>query len=154
MGKGTVVTVYLPLIAAALLQEETLSATEIYRGAGCILLVEDEESLLTLGRKILTRMGYQVLSAKEGQAAIELYEKYGDAIDLVILDMTMPIMNGMDCFRELKAMDHKVNVLLSTGHPLQESRELLSAEGISGFLQKPYTLQELAEAVSNVLEKN
>ena len=151
VGKGTAVTVYLPLTEEGPPEGPTSASTKTAGPLARILLVEDEESLLTLGRKMLARMGHQVSCAENGQKALSIYKEERNEIDLVILDMTMPVMNGMDCFRELRAMDPTIKVLIATGHRLEESTDLLKAEGVYGLLHKPYVFGELADAVNRVL---
>ncbi len=121
------------------------------RGAGSsgatILLVDDDEVLTGLLREILEAAGYRVLTAFSGLEALEIYEAWGGDIDVVLLDMIMPGMGGAETFRKLKGMDPGVAVVIISGYSLpDEVRELL-AQGCRAFLQKPFLIPDLFDAL-------
>ena len=101
--------------------------------------------------RILQQLGYQILLAPSGLRALEIYRQEGDRIDLVILDMLMPGMGGAETFQELKGVDPKVRVLLSSGYSLDGEAQQVMAAGARGFIQKPYRLAALSHKVAEIL---
>jgi CheY-like chemotaxis protein len=116
--------------------------------AQTILLVDDESMIRDLGRAVLTRAGFHVLTAEDGQEAVELYAQHRDSIELVVLDVTMPRMSGRDAFRHIIDMNPQARILFSTGYTADELEEVESAVGL---LSKPYRPQELLSAVRAAL---
>jgi len=94
---------------------------------------------------MLSRMGFTVLMAADGQDAVDLYRERKDEVSLVILDLTMPRMDGQEAFRELRELDPKVRVIVSSGYSEQEAIVGFSNQCLAGFLQKPYTMAQLTE---------
>jgi len=119
-----------------------------------ILLVDDDEVLTGLLREVLEAAGYQVLTAFSGREALEIYQAWGGDVDLVLLDMIMPGMGGTETFRKLKEMDPGVSVIIISGYSLpDEVRELL-AQGCRGFLQKPFLIPDLFDAVRRAIRRD
>ncbi len=116
-----------------------------------ILIVDDEEGVRHVCGDILESLGYQVLLAADGVEGVEVYRREKERIDLVLLDMIMPRMGGRDCYRELKAINPEVRAVLATGFARDDAARQLLAEGMLGFLQKPYEMQQLASAVAGAL---
>jgi signal transduction histidine kinase/CheY-like chemotaxis protein len=156
VGKGTTVCIYLPVVAAAEAQRRTvdveLGSGETRRLAqGAVLVVDDDEAFLASARRLLEGLGYAVLVAADGSEALRVYEQHQDLIELVLLDMVMPEMDGAAVFQALQQRNPSVRVLISSGvTELAGVRELLEA-GAQGFLQKPYDAGALAEAVSKIM---
>lgn len=117
-----------------------------WQGSGNVLLVDDEEIVRELGSEMLTELGYQVVTAGDGREALELFKTRTD-ISLVILDLTMPHMDGEQCFRALRQIDPGVKVILSSGFNEQEVSRKFIGKGLSGFIQKPYTLTSLRDVL-------
>ena len=117
-GKGTTFSIYLPAIEKVIEEKKVLS-DELVKGKGTVLLVDDEEMVLEVGEELLTHLGYEVLLAENGQEALELYKKNQNEIDLVLLDMVMPVMGGGETFDRMKEIDTNVKVLLSSGYSLE-----------------------------------
>jgi signal transduction histidine kinase/CheY-like chemotaxis protein len=113
----------------------------------CILVIDDETMVREVCCDILIELGYQVLQAEDGLRGVELYRRERDRIDAVVLDMIMPRMSGRDCFRELKAVDPDVRVVLVTGYADEDATRQLIAEGMVGLLRKPYQVSQLAKVV-------
>jgi PAS domain S-box-containing protein len=153
LGKGTVFKVVLP--ASETKRGSPLpksdSRTGDWRGEGIVLLVDDEETIRDLGARMLSHMGFEVLTAVDGREALELYAEHGGGIVLVLLDLTMPHMDGEETFRELRALDPSARVVMSSGYSETDITAHLGGEGLAGFLQKPYTRTQLAEAVRSAL---
>jgi len=115
--------------------------------SGTVLLVDDDEVLSGLIREILEASGYRVLTAFNGREAVAVYDTWRDGIDLVLLDMIMPGMGGAETFRELKAMNPDVSVLVISAYSLPDEVRDLLAQGCKGFLQKPFRIPELLSAI-------
>ncbi len=119
-----------------------------WRGKGTILLVDDEESLIALGARMLEALGFTVLTAPDGARAVELYRARGKEIDLVLMDLTMPHMDGAEAFGELRRLNPDVRVVLASGYSHEDIAARFAGKGLSGVLQKPYTLAKLRESLS------
>jgi CheY-like chemotaxis protein len=152
-GQGTTFTIYLPL---QVVKEEPAEAETqgIPRGSGqLVLLVEDQAQVLAAAQAMLEYLGYQVLTAVNGQQGLAQYIDHADQVDLVLADIVMPERDGLALFSDLKAHNPAVKVMLMTGYPLQsEEAQQLLAQGIVGWLQKPLSLTQLAQAISRALQ--
>ncbi len=152
VGKGTSMHLYLPQsikdLPADSEQEEKEPETA---GAATILLVDDEEMVREITTDILEKLGYAVLTCEDGCQAVEQYKNDWKNIDLVILDMVMPNMNGKDAFLAMKEINPDIKALLSSGYSITgEARSILKA-GINGFIQKPYRRVELSKKIAEIL---
>jgi two-component system cell cycle sensor histidine kinase/response regulator CckA len=123
-----------------------------WKGTGTVLLVDDEETIRALGKRMLEKAGFNVLMAEDGRQAVEAFQKNKDAISLVLLDLTMPHMDGDACFRELRQINKNVKVILSSGYNEQDVINRFAGKGLAGFIQKPYTAEELVSRLKEVLE--
>ncbi|MEO5719639.1 MAG: response regulator [Chthoniobacterales bacterium] len=117
-----------------------------------ILLVDDDKEILELTGEILDFEDYRFIAAKDGIEALEVYRRLGPQIDLVLLDYFLPVMDGDAVFDELKAIDPKVRVVLSSGFGEQAKIGSMLARGLCGFIPKPYTHERLVEQMRSVLE--
>ena len=117
-----------------------------------VMIVDDEEFVTILAQRVLTDEGYRVVTAKDGFQAIDFFRKLQEQIALIILDFTMPIMDGADVFAELLLIDPKVPVVLSSGFAEQERLRSMLARGLRGFMPKPYTQQKLLTQVRSTLD--
>lgn len=119
--------------------------------SACILLVDDEETVLEVGVMMLERMGYQVLLARTSSEAVDIYRANRDGIDLVLLDLNLPGERGTDTFKRIREINSDAKVILSTGFCRnQEILDLLN-QGCRGMIQKPFGLKELSQKVGLVL---
>jgi DNA-binding response OmpR family regulator len=119
--------------------------------SACILLVDDEETVLEVGALMLERMGYQVLLARTSSEAVDIYRANKDGIDLVLLDLNLPGERGAETFKRIRRINPDAKVILSTGFSKnQEILDLLN-QGCRGMIQKPFGLKELAKQVALVL---
>ncbi len=116
-----------------------------------ILVVDDEVHVAILAKMMLAENDYRVVTAKDGFEALTLYKKFGNHIDLVLLDFTMPNMNGDKVFEELRKLNPEVSVILSSGFADQNKLNELFAAGLKEFLAKPYTQQRLLSEIRSVL---
>jgi len=151
-GHGTTFSIYLPA-SERKVQEVVKTAEEVIEGRGTVLLVDDEEVILEVGKELLEGMGYRVLIAKDGKEAIEVYEKDRDEIDIVVLDMVMPNMGGGQAYDRMKEINPDIKVLLSSGFSIDGEASEILERGCNGFIQKPFTLKELSHEIREILEK-
>jgi CheY-like chemotaxis protein len=117
-----------------------------------ILLVDDEDVLLEIGRQMLEHLSHTVIEAQSGNEAISEFTQHRDRIDLIILDILMPGMNGTETYKRLKAIDPQVRVLIASGFAIDDTIRSLLEDGANGFLPKPFTLQELSTKVRKALK--
>ena len=117
-----------------------------------LLLIEDEAEVADLAAEMLAEEGYKVILAREGFEALKIYEKMGQQIGLVILDFFLPVMDGDAVFDELRALNPNVNVVLSSGFAEQSKIAAMLAQGLRGFIPKPYTREKLLEQVRSTLD--
>ena len=151
-GQGTLFKIYLPASG----QDEGEIAREAETpprgGNETILVVDDEEAIRKFASTVLVRYGYRVLTAADGEQALETYAAANDPIDLVILDIGMPGMGGLACLRELLKIDLAVKVLIASGYSINDQiRQALDA-GASAYVSKPYQLNDLLKNVRAMLD--
>ncbi len=165
LGKGTSIKVLFPAIrgkSSGKGEGEDLSkgkyteSVEVEREfyKGLILVVDDEKMVRETVKNMLEQGGYKVITAEDGQKAIETYKVYKDSVDLVLLDMTMPIYDGEETFRELRRIKPDVKVILSSGYNIQDLMDRFVGKGLAGFIQKPFILSTLLKTIESVLGKN
>jgi two-component system cell cycle sensor histidine kinase/response regulator CckA len=149
-GVGTCFRIYLPSYNYQAVYETPVSPGPI-RGAGTLLVVDDEEAVLKVARLMLEKLGYRVLAASSSKEAMDLFTSNKENIDMVILDMIMPDMGGGLLYEKLKGIDPGVKALLSSGYSIDgQAMEILN-KGCSGFIQKPFTLANLSRKVRDIL---
>ena len=151
-GEGATFSIYLPA-SDKKIKEEKEMPREVLKGVEMVLLVDDEDSIVDVGEEILHMMGYQVLSARSGKEAVELYQKNQATIDIVVLDMIMPKMGGEETYDKLKEINPKAKVLLSSGYSIDGKAKTILEKGCDGFIQKPFTIEELSQKIREVLDK-
>jgi CheY-like chemotaxis protein len=117
-----------------------------------ILLVDDETEVAELASKMLTDEGYRVILARDGFEALKIYQQVGNQIGLVILDFFLPVMDGDAVFDELRALNPEVAVVLSSGFAEQSKLGAMLAQGLKGFIPKPYTAEKLLEQVRSTID--
>ena len=158
-GHGTIFTIHLPAIAADRMAPivEPDKTIEMARGKETMLLVDDEDIIIEVGEELLQKMGYHVLIAKSGREAIEIVSeahKPGPVYavpDLVILDMIMPGMSGGDTYDRLKEISPDIRVLLSSEYSIDGQAAEILKRGCSGFIQKPFNIEELSQKIREIL---
>ena len=152
-GRGTSFMIYLPASCSELTQE-VKEEKPLIKGTETILLVDDEDVIREVTREMLESLGYKVLSADSGHDAILQYKKHKERIELVILDMIMPGMNGNEAYKVLKDINPDVPIILSSGYSADgQAREMMDT-GVSAFLQKPYLMQDLSFTIREVIDKD
>ncbi len=148
--RGTAFNIYLPAIREKHRGKKEPD-NQIVSGSGTILLVDDEKMVLDVNVKVLEKLGYSVLEAKNGKEAISAYKENKDHIDMVILDMVMPGMGGGEVYDIMKEINKNVKVLLSSGHSMDGQAQQILQRGCDGFLQKPYRMGEVSGKLREIL---
>lgn len=151
LGQGASFHVYLPLVnMEAANKVDTASVIE---GSGRVLVVDDEEVMRVTSKAILQDLGYDVVMAENGQQALDIIRDAEEPFDLVLLDMIMPVMNGLDCFLALKKMLPDLPVVICSGFSREEDLQALKGNRPNGILKKPYLRADLSQVVYNALLK-
>jgi two-component system, cell cycle sensor histidine kinase and response regulator CckA len=146
-GRGTKIRVVLPA-APRVAAPRPRAASELPRGTGLILVVDDDQMVRKVVSGSLTALGYQTLEAESGRAAIAAYRAHHDEIVAVVLDMVMPDMPGRMTYLGLREIDRDVAVLLMSGHGLNDQVQEILDLGVRGFVTKPYSIADLATAIA------
>ena len=145
-GKGTSFKILLPASGKPSELFNHVRRHDGWQGSGTVLLVDDEETVRGIGAEMLKELGFTTITANDGRQALEIFKATPD-ISIVILDLTMPHMDGEQCFRELRQFKPDVKVIMSSGYNEQEVTQRFVGKGLAGFVQKPYKLSVLKEAI-------
>jgi len=153
LGRGTSIKVLLPSCGqTARTSSETREASPSWSGSGTILVIDDEASVRRVATHTLERFGFEVVAAENGRKGIEAFRQLQNECVAVILDLTMPDIDGQQAFAELRRISPDVRVILSSGFSEVDVENRFTGQGLSGFLQKPYHPSELVETVRTVLQ--
>lgn len=149
---GTVVRAMFPRVV----REDEIVAVSLpkrksFSGSGTVLLVDDEQMVLGVGRRMLQRLGFDVLTAADGEEAIKVFDEHCMDIRIVLLDLTMPRMDGEETFRELKKRRPNIRVVVASGYTEEQVSERFKELGPVGFIRKPFQLKDLANKLEEVL---
>ncbi len=153
VGKGTAFRLYFPHRASPAPAQGTAASPSSLELSGEVLIADDEPGVLEAGQALLESLGFTVLTAEDGEAAVARFLEHVDRLRLVIVDQTMPRMSGADVFRAIRRLRPGLPVILSSGFSEEEVGDALQADGLDGFLQKPYRLADLERAVRKVLAR-
>ena len=155
IGKGTIFRIFFP--SAEILPDanevKLHPETTQWKGNGVILLVDDEATIRDIGKEMLEMLGFKIITAVDGYDAITIYQEQKEQIDFVLLDLTMPHMDGKETFYELRRLNPRVRVILSSGYAEQDITSQFAGQGLCGFIQKPYTLQILEDSMQKLVIK-
>ena len=154
VGKGTVVRLYLPVYAGEQQEAQASSSPARLPQSIHVMVVEDEEPLRDLAALILRSLGCDVTVFANGAQAVEFYRVASVAIDLVLLDMCMPVMDGTETFHALRQLRPDAKVLIASGYSLAKDTRALLDAGAAGFVQKPYRKALLADKLAEILERD
>ncbi|MDH3881583.1 MAG: response regulator, partial [Desulfobacteraceae bacterium] len=152
-GHGSVFSIYIPASEAPI-QKDPIVSERIVEGDETILLVDDEEMIIDVGGQLLEKLGYTILEAGGGIEAIQIYQENKDNIDMIILDMIMPDMEGSEVYDKIKKIDPEVKVLLSSGYSIDGQATEILKRGCNGFIQKPFNLKNLSNKIREILNKS
>jgi two-component system cell cycle sensor histidine kinase/response regulator CckA len=159
IGKGSTFSIYLPrhlatakdTAAAAMDLDPGVSNARDLTGVGTLLLVEDEDAVRLFGARALRNKGYKVLEAKNGENALEVMSKANGPVDLVITDVVMPVLDGPELVKRVRESNPAMKVIFISGYAEDSFREKVSQDSDIHFLPKPFSLQQLAGKVKEVL---
>ena len=149
IDSGTLFTIFLPF--SKKLKKDKKDVEELITGRGTILLVDDEELNRILGKEILESLGYKVLLAVNGRNSVEIFKEKSSHIDMVIMDMIMPEMNGSEAFVKMKEIDENCKVIISSGFTKNENINKLLELGLVGVINKPYRISELSQLLDETM---
>ncbi len=155
LGKGTSFKILIPSVEGEPEQISISSESEqdVSR-KGILLLVDDESSIRDIGKTMLEKTGYTVITASDGREALDIFRERHEEIDCVILDLTMPHMDGEETFREMRRVQNDVCVIISSGYNSQDVTQRFIGKGLAGFIQKPYRLSELTAKLKEVIDSS
>ncbi len=148
---GTTFRVLFPQAAQAAASPVERPSAASVRGTGTILLVDDEVGVRTTAKAMLERLGYRVILAEDGRQAVDVFQAHQAEIAGVLLDLTMPSMDGEETFRALRGIDARTRVILSSGYGEHDVEQRFAGLGLAGFIQKPYELQSLGSVLAAAL---
>jgi PAS domain S-box-containing protein len=151
-GQGTNFNIYLPL-SDKTARPITTEAQEAARGAETILLVDDEDMIINVCQAMLEKLGYTVIAARGGAQAIDIVRQRGKRIDLVILDLIMPGMDGGQAFDQIRAIAPDLPVVLASGYAINGQATGIMQRGCNGFIQKPFNFTRLSQKIRQVLDE-
>ena len=151
-GHGTTFTIFLPAAEKGV-EDNAEADARLIKGSGTLLIVDDEELVLDVGVNMLEKLGYTVLKAHNGTEAVDIFEANKDKIKMVILDIIMPDMGGGEVYDKIKPINPGVKVLLSSGYSVDGQAIELLERGCDGFMQKPFTMEELSGKITQILKK-
>jgi PAS domain S-box-containing protein len=152
LGKATVFSIYFPVLEGIARKQDKISGA-LDRGDETILFVDDDRSIVEMMAQTLARLGYQAEAKMTPLEAVEIFQSKSDQIDLVITDMTMPQMTGVQLFEKLKKIRPDIPVIVCTGHSDLIDQEKAKKLGIAALIMKPITKQEIAKTIRAVLDK-
>ncbi|MCK5572516.1 MAG: response regulator, partial [Bacteroidetes bacterium] len=152
-ARGTTFSIYLPRASASTQGAEPQRPKHLSRGQENILIIDDEVSVCEIARDMLTGLGYTVYTVHDGKAGVEYYKTRQASIDLILLDINMPIMSGKDAFEQLRSINPRVRIIIVTGYGKAVVETSSFSSEINGFMQKPFLLETLALTVRNVLDR-
>jgi PAS domain S-box-containing protein len=150
-GKGTTFKIVFPAGKHSTEKSKPVATEPLFSGQGMILLVDDEEPIRKLGKEVLEMNGFQVETAKDGVDAVNLFRNNPDKYQCIILDLTMPRMDGKQAFHELIKIRPDVQVILSSGYSEYEIAKQFVHDRIAGFIQKPYDIELLCQLLKKVI---
>jgi PAS domain S-box-containing protein len=151
-GQGTTFSIFLPTSESDV-EGDAPADARLIKGSGTLLIVDDEELVLDVGVNMLKKLGYTVLKALNGTEAVEIFEANKNKIQMVILDIIMPDMGGGQVYDKIKAINPQVKVLLCSGYSVDGQAIELLERGCDGFMQKPFTMEELSGKITQIMKK-
>jgi CheY-like chemotaxis protein len=153
VGKGSTFTLLFPVAPGARCAEAAPPRQDSNRFQGRVLLVDDEADVREVTSAMLQTLGLQVITAVDGQDGLDRFAMERGTIDLVLLDLTMPRMDGRETFQELRRLQADIPVILYSGYSEYDSLGETLAQGFAGFLQKPFQIGDLRIALQQVLHR-
>ncbi|MFO7538752.1 MAG: PAS domain S-box protein [Chloroflexota bacterium] len=153
-NEGTTFKLLFPAFRDGEVKEVIEERTKKTVASGTILVIDDETAILEAVTDILQDDGWQVLTASSGRQGLDIYREQGDTIDLILLDLSMPGMNGEETFRALRQHNSQARIILSSGYNEVEATHRFVGKGLAGFVQKPYNAQQLRQIVEQEVQRS
>jgi len=150
-GKGTNFKVLFPAAPLAAVRVPVQVEADDWQGSGTVLFVDDEATLRTLGQRMLQQLGFDAIIAADGEEALKLYGQHRGIVRCVLLDLTMPRMDGEETLHELRRLNPALPVILCSGYNSQEAINRFVGEQLAGFIQKPYRIANIRQALRTAL---
>jgi PAS domain S-box-containing protein len=153
-GVGTTFKVYFPVPCTSD-QPDIISTTPAltHKGAGTILLVEDEQTLRSMGAALLEVLGFTTLTAEHGREALDIFRERGTEIDIILLDLIMPVMGGNEAYYELRKIAPTIPIVICSGYGIESVADLIENDIHAGFVHKPYKPEQLRDVILKLKEK-
>lgn len=155
VGKGTSFRVLFPVgdkaPEAILAPTTSVVAPKDWKGSGTILIADDEELVCNVGKEMLQHFGFQSLEARDGHQALQVFREHAEEIDCVLLDLTMPNLDGEQTFLEMRKIRPDVQVILISGFSKDDLSQRFAGQGLAGFLQKPFSMDDLRQALAPIV---
>ena len=151
LNVGSSLSIILPLAEHKHINDMPSAQEELKLGHESVLLVDDEQRILNVGRTICTALGYTVFTAASGEEALKIYAEKKNEINVVVLDMIMPGMDGLDVFMALKKLNPDIKALLSTGYAIDENAQEMLRQGCKGYILKPYSVVDFSHKLREIL---
>jgi two-component system, cell cycle sensor histidine kinase and response regulator CckA len=152
VGEGSTFTIYLPASPAITVSQKETESVYVY-GSENLLLIDNEQTILDIGKEILQELGYAVFTADSGEKALEIYKKHKEQIALVILDMIMPGMSGIETYHEFKKINPELPIILDSGYNIETQAIMHFMDKQDGFVQKPFNIKLLSRKIRTLLDK-
>ncbi|MFH1675162.1 MAG: response regulator [Pseudomonadota bacterium] len=149
-GCGSTFSIYFPATEKKV-RDTVKTSDRFIKETGTVLLVDDEEIMLEVGREMLEVIGYRALTTNDGKEAVEVYKNNRDTIDVVLLDMVMPNMGGGETYDRLKEINPNIKVVLASGYAIDGEATKILERGCNGFIQKPFNVSELSQKLGKIL---
>jgi len=150
-GVGSTFTILFPAQESVLPKPTAAPVSSTWRGSGRVLLVDDDVVLRELGKEFLDRLGFDAITARDGVEAVEMFQAHRDKLVCILLDLTMPRMDGMEAFQELRRLGCQIPVIIVSGFAEKDVAEKMAEQGLAGFIQKPYSRATLVARLAEVL---
>ena len=138
-------------VSAEKLQKSMQKEVKIHKGEGTILVIDDEKLMRDIAGSILSKCGYNIIFAENGQVGIDVFKKHQKEVKAVLLDMNMPVKSGLDTFQELREIDSNIKIIMSSGFEKDERMQKVIDLGVNDFIQKPYTIKNLSLCVYRII---
>lgn len=150
VGEGARLTLCFPLAAGVLAEKNTANTNRNWRGSGTVLIVDDEQPVRMVTAQMIAYYGFEVRQAASGQAAVDIFRETGKRFDLVLLDLTMPGMDGYETFNAIRQLQPEQRIVIFSGYSAQDARQRFAGQNIAGFLQKPFSAETLRGILNQI----
>ncbi|MBT3297086.1 MAG: response regulator [Verrucomicrobia bacterium] len=151
-GRGTTFSIFFPTGSKPAASTCPLPSPDDWKGEGLVLLVDDEDTVRVVGKRVLESLGFEVLVAEDGAIGVATFEAHADRVRAILLDMTMPHMDGAEAFRHIRALRPDVPVLLISGYDEAEAISRFTEKGLAGFIQKPFSVASIRDNLRMILK--